>query len=214
MKWSKEEIMAYVDGQLPEEAILRIEEAINQDSNAKDYYDALTDSNELIDITYNTIEKSYVSRTNQAKTTLSNKQNEKNIYPQNTNSIAISLRGVFGIGLLALMLAIGTYQIGKNSQNILNEQQAMDMYAIKNILENKEIIQNHINQNNLNDLRIQFDDNTAALVRFRSRSQDEGKFCQNFIVDIENISYDFSTCNNISTKEDQWNYQLQKPLNY
>ena len=213
MKWSKEEIMAYVDGQLPEEAILRIEEAINQDSNAKDYYDALTDSNELIDITYNTIEKSYVSRTNQAKTTLSNKQNEKNIYPQNTNSIAISLRGVFGIGLLALMLAIGTYQIGKNSQNILNEQQAMDMYAIKNILENKEIIQNHINQNNLNDLRIQFDDNTAALVRFRSRSQDEGKFCQNFIVDIENISYDFSTCNNISTKEDQWNYQLQKPLN-
>ena len=213
MKWSKEEIMAYVDGQLPEEEILRIEEAINQDSNAKDYYDALTDSNELIDITYNTIEKSYVSRTNQAKTTLSNKQNEKNIYPQNTNSIAISLRGVFGIGLLALMLAIGTYQIGKNSQNILNEQQAMDMYAIKNILENKEIIQNHINQNNLNDLRIQFDDNTAALVRFRSRSQDEGKFCQNFIVDIENISYDFSTCNNISTKEDQWNYQLQKPLN-
>ena len=213
MKWSKEEIMAYVDGQLPEEAILRIEEAINQDSNAKDYYDALTDSNELIDITYSTIENSYVSRNNQAKTTLSNKQNEKNIYPQNTNSIAISLRGVFGIGLLALMLAIGTYQIGKNSQNILNEQQAMDMYAIKNILENKEIIQNHINQNNLNDLRIQFDDNTAALVRFRSRSQDEGKFCQNFIVDIENISYDFSTCNNISTKEDQWNYQLQKPLN-
>lgn len=213
MKWSKEEIMAYVDGQLPEEEILRIEEAINQDSNAKDYYDALTDSNELIDITYSTIENSYVSRNNQAKTTLSNKQNEKNIYPQNTNSIAISLRGVFGIGLLALMLAIGTYQIGKNSQNILNEQQAMDMYAIKNILENKEIIQNHINQNNLNDLRIQFDDNTAALVRFRSRSQDEGKFCQNFIVDIENISYDFSTCNNISTKEDQWNYQLQKPLN-
>ena len=96
MKWSKEEIMAYVDGQLPEEEILRIEEAINQDSNAKDYYNALTDSNELIDITYNTIEKSYVSRTNQAKTTLSNKQNEKNIYPQNTNSIAISLRGVFG----------------------------------------------------------------------------------------------------------------------
>tara|TARA_B100000963_G_C22612811_1_gene665749 strand:- start:1040 stop:1681 length:642 start_codon:yes stop_codon:yes gene_type:complete len=213
MKWSKEEIMAYVDGQLPEEEILRIEEAINQDSNAKDYYNALTDSNELIDITYNTIEKSYVSRTNQAKTTLSNKQNEKNIYPQNTNSIAISLRGVFGIGLLALMLAIGTYQIGKNSQNILNKQQALDMYAIKNIMENKEIIQNHINQNNLNDLRIQFDDNTAALVRFRSRSQDEGKFCQNFIVDIENISYDFNTCNNISTKEDQWNYQLQKPLN-
>ena len=213
MKWSKEEIMAYVDGQLPEEAILRIEEAINQDSNAKDYYDALTDSNELIDITYNTIEKSYVSRTNQAKTTLSNKQNEKNIYPQNTNSIAISLRGFFGIGLLALILAIGTYQIGKNSQNILNEQQAVDMYAIKNIMENKEIIQNHINQNNLNDLRIQFDDNTAALVRFRSRSQDEGKFCQNFIVDIDNLSYDFTTCNNISLKEDKWNYQLQKPLN-
>ena len=213
MKWSKEEIMAYVDGQLPEEEILRIEEAINQDSNAKDYYNTLTDSNELIDITYSTIEKSYVSRNNQAKTTLSNKQNEKNIYPQNTNSIAISLRGVFGIGLLALILAIGTYQIGKNSQNILNEQQAMDMYAIKNIMENKEIIQKHIYQNNLNDLRIQFDDNTAALVRFKSRSQDEDKFCQNFIVDFENLSYDFSTCNNISTKEDNWNYQLQKPLN-
>lgn len=213
MKWSKEEIMAYVDGQLPEEEILRIEEAINQDSNAKDYYNALTDSNELIDITYSTIEKSYVSRNNQAKTTLSNKQNEKNIYPQNTNSIAISLRGVFGIGLLALILAIGTYQIGKNSQNILNEQQAMDMYAIKNIMENKEIIQKHIYQNNLNDLRIQFDDNTAALVRFKSRSQDEDKFCQNFIVDFEDLSYDFSTCNNISTKEDNWNYQLQKPLN-
>ena len=76
MKWSKEEIMAYVDGQLPEEEILRIEEAINQDSNAKDYYNALTDSNELIDITYSTIEKSYVSRNNQAKTTLSKKQNE------------------------------------------------------------------------------------------------------------------------------------------
>ena len=213
MKWSKEEIMAYVDGQLPEEEILRIEEAINQDSNAKDYYNALTDSNELIDITYSTIEKSYVIRNNQAKTTLSNKQNEKNIYPQNTNSIAISLRGVFGIGLLALILAIGTYQIGKNSQNILNEQQAMDMYAIKNIMENKEIIQNHINQNNLNDLRIQFDDNTAALVRFKSRSQDEDKFCQNFIVDVENIRYDLSSCNNISTKEDKWNYRLQKPLN-
>ena len=213
MKWSKEEIMAYVDSQLPEEEILRIEEAINHDSNAKDYYNSLTNSNELIDITYNTIEKSYVSKNNQAKTSLSNKQNKKNIYPQNTNSIAISLRGVFGIGLLALMLAIGTYQLGKNSQNILNKQQAMDMYAIKNIMENKEIIQNHINQNNLNDLRIQFDDNTAALVRFKSRSQDEDKFCQNFIVDVENIRYDLSSCNNISTKEDKWNYRLQKPLN-
>lgn len=213
MKWSKEEIMAYVDSQLPEEEILRIEEVINHDSNAKDYYNSLTNSNELIDITYNTIEKSYVSKNNQAKTSLSNKQNKKNIYPQNTNSIAISLRGVFGIGLLALMLAIGTYQIGKNSQNILNKQQAMDMYAIKNIMENKEIIQNHINQNNLNDLRIQFDDNTAALVRFKSRSQDEDKFCQNFIVDVEEIRYDLSSCNNISTKEDKWNYQLQKPLN-
>lgn len=213
MKWSKEEIMAYVDSQLPEEEILRIEEAINHDSNAKDYYNSLTNSNELIDITYNTIEKSYVSKNNQAKTSLSNKQNKRNIYPQNTNSIAISLRGVFGIGLLALMLAIGTYQIGKNSQNVLNKQQAMDMYAIKNIMENKEIIQNHINQNNLNDLRIQFDDNTAALVRFKSRSQDEDKFCQNFIVDVENIRYDLSSCNNISTKEDKWNYRLQKPLN-
>ena len=213
MKWSKEEIMAYVDSQLPEEEILRIEEAINHDSNAKDYYNSLTNSNELIDITYNTIEKSYVSKNNQAKTSLSNKQNKKNIYPQNTNSIAISLRGVFGIGLLALMLAIGTYQLGKNSQNILNKQQAMDMYAIKNIMENKEIIQNHINQNNLNDLIIQFDDNTAALVRFKSRSQDEDKFCQNFIVDVENIRYDLSSCNNISTKEDKWNYRLQKPLN-
>ncbi len=213
MKWSKEEIMAYVDSQLPEEEILRIEEAINHDSNAKDYYNSLTNSNELIDITYNTIEKSYVSKNNQAKTSLSNKQNKRNIYPQNTNSIAISLRGVFGIGLLALMLAIGTYQLGKNSQNILNKQQAMDMYAIKNIMENKEIIQNHINQNNLNDLRIQFDDNTAALVRFKSRSQDEDKFCQNFIVDVENIRYDLSSCNNISTKEDKWNYRLQKPLN-
>tara|TARA_X000000950_G_C13920060_1_gene662944 strand:- start:4448 stop:5089 length:642 start_codon:yes stop_codon:yes gene_type:complete len=213
MKWSKEEIMAYVDSQLPEEEILRIEEAINHDSNAKDYYNSLTNSNELIDITYNTIEKSYVSKNNQAKTSLSNKQNKRNIYPQNTNSIAISLRGVFGIGLLALMLAIGTYQIGKNSQNVLNKQQAMDMYAIKNIMENKEIIQNHINQNNLNDLRIQFDDNTAALVRFKSRSQDEDKFCQNFIVDVEDIRYDLSSCNNISTKEDKWNYRLQKPLN-
>ena len=80
-------------------------------------------------------------------------------------------------------------------------------------MENKEIIQKHIYQNNLNDLRIQFDDNTAALVRFKSRSQDEDKFCQNFIVDFEDLSYDFSTCNNISTKEDNWNYQLQKPLN-
>tara|TARA_B100000989_G_scaffold194825_1_gene147021 strand:+ start:4542 stop:5183 length:642 start_codon:yes stop_codon:yes gene_type:complete len=213
MKWSKEEIMAYVDSQLPEDEILRIEEAINHDSNAKDYYNSLTNSNELIDITYNTIEKSYVSKNNQAKTSLSNKQNKRNIYPQNTNSIAISLRGVFGIGLLALMLAIGTYQIGKNSQNVLNKQQAMDMYAIKNIMENKEIIQNHINQNNLNDLRIQFDDNTAAIVRFKSRSQDEDKFCQNFIVDVEDIRYDLSSCNNISTKEDKWNYRLQKPLN-
>ena len=50
MKWSKEEIMAYVDGQLPESEIIRIEKVIDEDTNAKNYYDNLIESNDLIKI--------------------------------------------------------------------------------------------------------------------------------------------------------------------
>ena len=53
---SKEEIMAYVDGQLPESEILRIENAINQDINAKNYYENLVEASDLINISYTQLE--------------------------------------------------------------------------------------------------------------------------------------------------------------
>ena len=42
--------MAYVDGQLPESEIIRVEKVIDEDTNARNYYDNLIESNDLINI--------------------------------------------------------------------------------------------------------------------------------------------------------------------
>ena len=207
MKWSKEEIMAYVDGQLPESEIIRVEKVIDEDTNARNYYDNLIESNDLINISYSQIEKSYISRVNQSQTSNNQKNNEKKINSKFASSIAIQYKGVLGVALFGIALVIGAFQVGKNSQNILERNQGFEMMAINNVIKNKDQIQNHIKKNNLKDLRINIDEKTTAVVKFRDRTFDNNQFCQKIVVKINENEYNLDTCK-IDIEEDEWSYQF------
>lgn len=213
MTWSKEEIMAYVDGQLPESEILRIENAINQDINAKNYYENLVEASDLINISYTQLEKSYVGRSKSSQVSNPQKNNQKNVHSSNfASSIAIQYKGLLGAALLAIALIFGAYQAGKNSQNALERNQADEMFAINNILKNKDLIQDHIKRNNLKDIQINFDNEVSAVIKFKERTFDEEKFCQKFVVQFKDSEYNVDTCNKVSNIKkgiNRWDYQFR-----
>ena len=49
---------------------------------------------------------------------------------------------------------------------------------LKKVIENQSLIERHIESNNLNNLQIEFDDQSPALIKFRERSIENDKFCQ------------------------------------
>jgi hypothetical protein len=211
--WTKEEIMAYVDGQLDEAEIPRIEKIINKDENANAYYEALIESNELISIAYQQIENSYKPRSLQSKLSSSEKvQKEKSLPSKLSGALSISLTSGLGVIILGIIVFTFFYLSGQNSRSLLERNQTMDAYALKNVIENKSLIQQHIESNNLNDLQIQFDDQSTALLRFRERSIEKDKFCQKILVNHENVDYEINSCNDKSTNSTNksWQFILEK----
>ena len=59
MNWSKEEIMAYADGQLSTVDMIRVENIINENEDANNFYEKMVLSNDLINLSYAKLENSY-----------------------------------------------------------------------------------------------------------------------------------------------------------
>jgi len=117
--WTKEEIMAYADGQLEENSIQRIKEAISNDMKARDFYQSMVFSDEVIKDTMQQLESNF--RIN-LKTSTQNNYEKENQKENIQNKIkgatkAISIKSIFIPALIGLSLfaSIG-YFVGQNTQ--------------------------------------------------------------------------------------------------
>ena len=117
--WTKEEIMAYADGQLEENSIQRIKEAISNDMKARDFYQSMVFSDEVIKDTMQQLESNF--RINLKTSTQNNyeKENQKENIQNKIKSAtkAISIKSIFIPALIGLSLfaSIG-YFVGQNTQ--------------------------------------------------------------------------------------------------
>ncbi len=116
--WTKEEIMAYADGQLEESSIQRIKEAIANDIKARDFYQSMVFSDEVIKDTMQQLESNF--RIN-LKTSTQNNYEKENHKENIQNKIkiatkAISIKSIFIPALIGLSLfaSIG-YFVGQNT---------------------------------------------------------------------------------------------------
>ena len=76
--WTKEEIMAYADGQLDESSIKRIQDAISSDPEAKDFYESMIFSDDVIKDTMQQLETSFKKNINsKIQSHMKNKMNIK-----------------------------------------------------------------------------------------------------------------------------------------
>ena len=117
--WTKEEIMAYADGQLEESSIQRIKEAIANDIKARDFYQSMVFSDEVIKDTMQQLESNF--RINLKTSTQNNyeKENQKENIQNKIKSATktISIKSIFIPALIGLSLfaSIG-YFVGQNTQ--------------------------------------------------------------------------------------------------
>ena len=131
-KWTKEEIMAYVDGQLSEAEMPRIEKIINEDEKANAYYENLIESNELISIAYQQIENSYKSRSYQSQTSREEaNQNKKSLQSKLSSVLSIPLTTGLGVAILGIVVIAFVYLSGNNTRNLIEKNQTMEAYALK-----------------------------------------------------------------------------------
>ena len=133
--WTKEEIMAYADGQLEESSIQRIKEAIANDIKARDFYQSMIFSDEVIKDTMQQLESNF--RIN-LKTSTQNNYEKENQKENIQNKIkratkAISIKSIFIPALIGLSLfaSIG-YFVGQNTQQQMlmrgGETEEFDQY--------------------------------------------------------------------------------------
>lgn len=214
MTWTKEEIMAYVDGQLPQADIERIEKAINEDTNANNFYENLIESNELINLSYRELENLYSKKTKSTTANQTINTKIKSLKSGVAGALAIPLKGILAVAIFGLFAISFAYQVGKNSKSLIEQKQVLEMQALNNIIKNKSKIQKHIQDNNLNDLSINFDDNSSATIKFLERSIENNNFCQKFVVAYEGMDYNINTCSSPKEKEEgfEWKYRLEKKL--
>ena len=143
--WTKEEIMAYADGQLEEKSMKRIQDAIASDPNAKDFYETMIYGDELIKDTMQQLETTF-------KTTKFEKnQSPQSKYRENSQKVnsniklkshAISIKSIFIPALVGLIIfASGGYFIGKNTQ----EQLLMRGIDDSKLSEHRNEIENFLN---------------------------------------------------------------------
>lgn len=139
--WTKEEIMAYADGQLDESSIKRIQDAISSDPEAKDFYESMIFSDDVIKDTMQQLETSFKKNINSKNQSHYEKQNEHQRKPNKIKSAvrSISIKSIFIPALVGLSLfaSIG-YFIGQNTQQQLlmrgGETEEFDQY--RNEIEN------------------------------------------------------------------------------
>ena len=201
--WTKEEIMAYADGQLEESSIQRIKEAIANDIKARDFYQSMVFSDEVIKDTMQQLESNF--RIN-LKTSTQNKYEKENQKENIQNKIksatkAISIKSIFIPALIGLSLfaSIG-YFVGQNTQQQMlmrgGETEEFDQYRgeIEFFLnvgsdgENYIINENQENQMKFTILSTSFGDQICRKIEF------------------ENINYiqKLNACKSGET----WSYQL------
>ena len=105
--WTKEEIMAYADGQLEEKSMKRIQDAIASDPNAKDFYETMIYGDELIKDTMQQLETTFKT-TKFEKNQSPQSKYRKNSQKVNSNiklkSQAISIKSIFIPALVGLII--------------------------------------------------------------------------------------------------------------
>ena len=87
--WTKEEIMAYADGQLDKSSIKRIQDAISSDSEAKDFYESMIFSDDVIKDTMQQLENSFKVN---IKNRVQNQYEKQNENQKKTNKISATVR--------------------------------------------------------------------------------------------------------------------------
>lgn len=201
--WTKEEIMAYADGQLEESSIQRIKEVIASDAEARDFYQSMVFSDEVIKDTMQQLESNF--RINLKTSNQSNyeKENQKENIQNKIKSTtkAISIKSIFIPALIGLSLfaSIG-YFIGQNTQQQLlmrgGETEEFEQYRgeIEFFLNVGSDGENYfINENQKNEMKF-----TILSTSFGDQ------ICRK--IEFENINY-IQVLNACKSGE-TWSYQL------
>lgn len=201
--WTKEEIMAYADGQLEESSIQRIKEVIASDAEARDFYQSMIFSDEVIKDTMQQLESNF--RINLKTSNQSNyeKENQKENIQNKIKSTtkAISIKSIFIPALIGLSLfaSIG-YFIGQNTQQQLlmrgGETEEFEQYRgeIEFFLNVGSDGENYfINENQKNEMKF-----TILSTSFGDQ------ICRK--IEFENINY-IQVLNACKSGE-TWSYQL------
>lgn len=181
--WTKEEIMAYADGQLEQNSIPRIKEAIANDTTARDFYQSMVFSDEVIKDTMQQLESNF--RINLKSSTQNNYQKEnqqESIQSKiKSTSKAISIKSIFIPALIGLSLfaSIG-YFIGQNTQQQMlmrgGETEEFDQHReeIEFFLnvgsdgENYYINENQVNEMKFTILSTSFGDQICRKIEFEN----------------------------------------------
>jgi len=201
--WTKEEIMAYADGQLEESSIQRIKEAIANDIKARDFYQSMVFSDEVIKDTMQQLESNF--RIN-LKSSIQNNYKKENQKENIQNKIksaskAISIKSIFIPALIGLSLfaSIG-YFVGQNTQQQMlmrgGETEEFEQYRgeIEFFLNVGSDGENYfINENQENQMKF-----TILSTSFGER------ICRK--IEFENIKF-IQTLNACKSGE-AWSYQL------
>ena len=201
--WTKEEIMAYADGQLEESSIQRIKEAIANDIKARDFYQSMVFSDEVIKDTMQQLESNFRINLKTSTQNSYEKENQKENIQNKIKSAtkAISIKSIFIPALIGLSLfaSIG-YFVGQNAQQQMlmrgGETEEFDQYRdeIEFFLnvgsdgENYFINENQENQMKFTILSTSFGDQICRKIEF------------------ENVNY-IQTLNACKIGE-TWSYQL------
>jgi len=207
--WSKEQIMAFIDGELDKNEESRIREIINNDVEAKNIYEKFSMADELLGITYDELEKSFAQKKEIAS---SINQKEQNIEkPKGFGAITISIGSLIsGTLIIATLIAIAGYQIGlNNKQNTIEAEKYFEMYAMNNVLNNEGVLKKHIFSNSTNDLNIKTEDNKRMLFKVIDREIKDDNFCQKYSLTLEDREYTVEACNT-DIKNKIWKYSLNQ----
>lgn len=207
--WSKEQIMALIDGELDKNEESRIREIIQNDDEAKNIYEKFSMADDLLGITYNELEKSFVQK-KEIGSSISQKQ-QKNEKPKGFGAITVSIGNLIsGTLIIATLIAIAGYQIGlNNKQNTIESEKYFEMYAMNNVLNNEGILKKHIFSNSTNDLNIRTADNKTMLFKVIDREIKNDNFCQKYSLTLENREYIIEACNT-DLKNKVWKYSLNQ----
>mgnify|MGYP006098037129 FL=1 len=139
MNWSKEEIMAYADGQLSTVDMIRVENIINENEDANNFYEKMVLSNDLINLSYAKLENSYkISQESSLAKQPEIKDKNKNLF--GFGSLAISNKNILVFAFGAFILIAGLYQLGSQKKTSTMDDDYFKVIAMNTLIENQENI--------------------------------------------------------------------------